>query len=397
MATHGSVGKFEPGTVDWSTYIEQLQYYFSANGVEAEDKKRSILLANCGPATYKLIRSLLPAASVSTTPYNDLVKLVKDYYEPKPSAIVQRFKFNTRSRNSGETIATYVAALRELAEHCSYGDTLSEMLRDRLVCGVQHEGIQRKLLSEKDLTYDKAYTLAQAIEAAERDSKNLKTMDKSSLILPGKQVLYQQAKAHFDKSPAPSQRRNITCYRCGGPHLAPACTLKYEDVECSYCKKKGHLVKVCKAKAQQQRSHQHAPQAQRNYKPSHYVDAEEQDDAAYGLYAIHDDHNYKPITVEVALNNVPVTMEVDTGASVSVISHPTYLKIQEQVQVAPLQPSSVKLKSYTGDAIPVLGTAALQARYNTQQVDVVVQVVSGDGPNLLGRDWFWRLTSIPFN
>ena len=47
-------------------------------------------------------------------------------------------------------------------------------------------------------------------------------------------------------------------------------------------------MKVCKAKANQQRSHQHAPQAQRKYKQSHYVDAEEQDDAAYGLYAIHD-------------------------------------------------------------------------------------------------------------
>ena len=59
MATHGSVGTFEPGTVDWSTYVEQLQYYFSANGVESADKKRSILLANCGPATFKLIRSLI--------------------------------------------------------------------------------------------------------------------------------------------------------------------------------------------------------------------------------------------------------------------------------------------------------------------------------------------------
>ena len=64
MATHGSVGKFEPGTVDWSTYVEQLQYYFSANGVEAADKKSSILLANCGPAIFKLIRSLLPGAGI---------------------------------------------------------------------------------------------------------------------------------------------------------------------------------------------------------------------------------------------------------------------------------------------------------------------------------------------
>ena len=88
------------------------------------------------------------------------------YYEPEPSPIVQRYKFNTRNRASGESIAAYVAALRELAEHCDYGASLSEMLRDRLVCGVNHEGIQKKLLAEKDLDYDKAYGIAVAIEVS---------------------------------------------------------------------------------------------------------------------------------------------------------------------------------------------------------------------------------------
>ena len=91
MATHGTVSKFEPATEDWSTYIERLKYYFIANGVDTEDKKRSILLANCGPATFKLVRSLVDTAhGLDGTSYDNIVKLVKDYYEPKPSAIVQR-------------------------------------------------------------------------------------------------------------------------------------------------------------------------------------------------------------------------------------------------------------------------------------------------------------------
>ena len=69
-------------------------------------------------------------------------------------------------------MATYVAALRELAEHCSYGTTLAEMLRDHLVCGINHEVIQRK---QKNLTYESAYSLAQSIETAEHDSKHIKT------------------------------------------------------------------------------------------------------------------------------------------------------------------------------------------------------------------------------
>ena len=39
------------------------------------------------------------------------------------------------------------------------------MLRERL-CGVNHDTMQRIVLAETDLTYEKAYTLAQAIEAS---------------------------------------------------------------------------------------------------------------------------------------------------------------------------------------------------------------------------------------
>ena len=106
---------------------------------------------------------------LATTPYSDITKLVAGYNQPIPLEIVQRYKFNTRVRASGELIATYVAALRELSEYCNYGDRLHEMLRDRLVCGVNHDTIQRKLLAETDLTYEKACMLAQIEASLERE------------------------------------------------------------------------------------------------------------------------------------------------------------------------------------------------------------------------------------
>ena len=57
-------------------------------------------------------------------------------------------------------------ALRNLVEHCQYGDTLETMLRDRTVCGVQDEKIQRRLLEEKNLTFQEAYEIATSMEIA---------------------------------------------------------------------------------------------------------------------------------------------------------------------------------------------------------------------------------------
>jgi hypothetical protein len=94
--------------------MERLQQYFLANDVVSEEKKWAILLSNCGPQTYQLLKNL-------------------DHYHPKPSIIVQRFSFHTQAQKQGETIVEYVAELKRLSEGCEFTAVLNDMLRDRLV------------------------------------------------------------------------------------------------------------------------------------------------------------------------------------------------------------------------------------------------------------------------
>lgn len=112
--------------------------------------------------TYKLIRILVAPEDPKGKSYEDLAKLAQNNFTPKPSTIVQRFKFNTRTQQPGETTAVY------LKEHCEFGETLDEMLCDRFVCGVRDIRILRRLLAEPKLTLKRALDLALAIEAAEK-------------------------------------------------------------------------------------------------------------------------------------------------------------------------------------------------------------------------------------
>lgn len=51
-------------------------------------------------------------------------------------------------------MADFVAALRNLAEHCETDrDTLEMMLGERIVCGIRDEEIQQRRLVEKDLKF----------------------------------------------------------------------------------------------------------------------------------------------------------------------------------------------------------------------------------------------------
>ena len=173
MAVHGTLAAFNPREEDWSEYVERLSFYFTANGITGHAKKRAILLSSVGPPTFCLMRSLVLPESLDSFSYDNLVSKVKTHKEPAPSVIVRHFQFNTCNQKAGESIAEYIAVLRKAAEHCNYSDSLSEMIQDRLVCGITNTTVQKRLLAEKELSLDKAVSLAQSVEVAEQGAKDL--------------------------------------------------------------------------------------------------------------------------------------------------------------------------------------------------------------------------------
>lgn len=210
MATsrHGDIGSFDPASEEWTSYIERLEQYCEMNEFTTATKKRAALLSCCGPSTFALIKSLVAPDKPSEKTFDELVAVATKHFSPKPSCIMQRLKFNTRSHQQGESIADYVAALRKLTEFCEFGDKLNKMIRDRLVCGINNERIQRRLLSEPDLTYEKALKLAKTAESADKDTLKLKQQDCGQDMDPPKPpvVLYN------------NKRRKPACHRCGANH-----------------------------------------------------------------------------------------------------------------------------------------------------------------------------------
>ena len=80
-------------------------------------------------------------------------------------------------------------------------------------------------------------------------------------------------------------------------------------------------------------------------------------------------------------------MEIDTGASVSVISEETFQAIQRGDQPLQLQKTSVQLRTYTGEAIPVSGSVRVPVEHSGQSLTLPLIVTEGRGPSLLGRNW----------
>ena len=380
MAVHGTLTAFNPREEDWSEYAERLSFYFSANGITTDAKKRAILLSSVGPTTFRLMRSLVLPDALDSFSFDDLVAKVKNHKEPTPSVIVRRFQFNTRNQKPNESISEYIAVLRKAAEHCSYGDSLSEMLRDRLVCGITNSAVQKRLLAEKELTLDKAVSLAQAVEIAEKGAKDLQSSAARPTTTPDSDIFKFYQGASAKKTEAKDTDKTKTCYRCGGKHLASQCRFKSE--ECHNCGKCGHIAKVCRSRPQNKKA-----QPQKNSKPVNNI-TDNSLDGEYQLFVVHTP-NSNPLKTTLLVEGHQLTMEIDTGAAVSLVSeetvHSSFMKD------LPCQSTDIRLRTYTGEPVPVLGKLMVKVEKDEAILTLPLLVVKGSGMTLMGRDWLQKL------
>ena len=141
-------------------------------------------------------------------------------YDPQPLVIGERFRFYQRSQKSGESIADFVADLRRLSIKCEFGDFLDKALRDRFVCGVRNEALQR---TESDLMIKRAQEVAQSMESADLNAKDLKA-DGTTSRAP--EFVNQATSFWVSKKFGP-------CHRCGRRHDARTC--KFKGATCHHC------------------------------------------------------------------------------------------------------------------------------------------------------------------
>ena len=236
-AQYGCLQEFLPEEDSIEAYLERVTLYFQANDI-GEGKRVPILLSSIGVRTYALVRDLVAPDAPGSLSYARLSEVLSRHFQPRRLVIAERFHFHRRVQAVGESVAEFDAALRKLATHCEFGETLEETLRDRFVCGLRHEATQRRLLTEHALTYTKALEIAKGMEAADSNTISLKIREP-----PINKVLHPTLQGTGRK----------TCYRCGkAGHLPSEC--RFKDAHCHACGKKGHIASVCRAVPQKRSS-----------------------------------------------------------------------------------------------------------------------------------------------
>ena len=111
---------------------------------------------------------------------------------------------------------------------------LDDMLLERFMCGINHPGIQKRLLLESDLILEKELEISQGMEVADHSSKVIQ-----SGYLKFTPVQRLQAHTRADAHPKPLRSEGGSCYPCGGQHKSHKC--RSRKAQYHICHKKGHI------------------------------------------------------------------------------------------------------------------------------------------------------------
>ena len=413
----GRMDAFDPKVEEWSTYVERLEMFFVVNKVP-DDKKAASLLTLIGGRMYALLKSLTTPTKPTELSFKEIVEIMGRHLTPKPIAIAERYKFHKYHKEEDQSIREFLAKLQKLAETCEFGGYRDEALRDRLVCGITSQTIRRKLLGEADLTLKKAVDIAVGMELTDKEITQI------SAVQQVRKVQLQE------------------CFRCGKHNHSPDKRF-HKLSECHICKRKGHISPKCPQKisskppassklkqavAKQNKSFKkkkkssrikfvdtqgsssgsEIPEDESNLRikfvgtqaSSSESEVPEDEDfslrdefpSEWPMFAISSPSRRKAdeILVSVKINGISFKMELDTGASVTVIPDEMW---EKELGSVPLVESSVTLvlKSYSGHATPVVGETTVHVQYQTQQVNLPIVVTKRKGLALMGRDWLSKL------
>ncbi|XP_064482871.1 uncharacterized protein K02A2.6-like [Ornithodoros turicata] len=334
-----------------------------------------------GDDAYVTLRNLLFPATPETKSYDEMKEVLTKHYKPRRSVVAERYAFHKRVQQSEEPVEDFIVELKRLALTCNFGTFLNDALRDQLVSGIRKEAVRCRLLAVEDgkeLTWEKACTMASAMEAAEGQSKEMilrpsgKTPQEVDTMWQGQENTKggNRPRKGMKRGNRLSGRKKdpSSCYRCGFQHSPAKCP--HRKAKCFSCSKIGHLASMCRTKCDMK-----------------YVESTSLHELE--LHNVTDQRN-EPFMVEINGNNIP--MQVDTGSAVSLMSEKEAKRHFGYVQYRQVQTT---LRTYNGSTVPVKGCVDVKVMHNGNAYELPLQIAKNRGnsrmPTLLGRDWLRHL------
>ncbi|XP_019740062.1 zinc finger protein 260-like [Hippocampus comes] len=158
----------------WKTWKEQFTLYVELTMPNAEeDTKCKLFHLLIGEEGRQLLSTWWSDDVSAGNTVRDVMRKFDELWNPKLNETVARYAFFTRDQATGENVDKYVTELRVLASTCNFEQLKDSLIKDRIVCGTNDNGLRERLLREENLTLEKCLKICRASELSRENWKTL--------------------------------------------------------------------------------------------------------------------------------------------------------------------------------------------------------------------------------
>lgn len=236
----------------WKKFVKSFDIYMTATEKikKPADVQAAMLLNLLGEEALELFNTF----GLDTTQQNDpkQIKLAfENYIKPRKNVIYERFIFYSRKQSDGESFDIFLTDLKKLVRNCEFENQADDMLRDRIVLGINSRELQEQLLKKPELNLITAINTCRASEISRSQVTNLHNEVSTDMIRAkfnkGKHSKSYSSLQNMNKS------KSYVCGKCKMQHEYAKCPAYGK--KCGKCGQLNHFSTGCTSKYNNYKKH----------------------------------------------------------------------------------------------------------------------------------------------
>lgn len=368
MAMSGNIAQ------QWKKWVQSFKIYLRASGMdeESDGRKVALFLHVIGEKGVDVFNTF--GKDENNIKYDELIELFQNHFAPKANLTYECHNFFTYKQGENETLDDFACTLKLRSQNCELGQLQERLVKTMFICNMhqKYNYIREKLLLEDKLDLDKALEMAKAMLASRHQTDELSTEESSVLY----NMSQSRSRSKFNSrnvSQYSHQARQEVCTRCGQVHRFKCPAL---GVKCKKCEKVGHFAVCCRSIQSKSVKYLQSESDMQQVQS-------EQDELFIGHIQSSKSSEW---TINLYINNSQINCIIDTGSDVNIMSKSVYDSLNT---IKLLSKTDVKIKSYTGNSLEVMGQQKLDCKFQfndlhmTKQINFIIANVNS--PTVLGK------------
>ena len=331
---------------EWKLWKQLWTNYAVVANITARDDQyqKALFLCTIGREALEIYNAFQYEEGQDRDKVAIIISKFDQYFMGDINETYERFKYNQRNQEESESFGVYLTELRNMMKTCNFCGCLTDsLLRDRIVLGIRDDQTRKRLLQERNLDIKKCIDICKSGEAA---STHFGAMSKPAEIHKVSKTKPRPKEQPLPKDQHPHFASGAKCKFCHKRHVLKKELCPAWGRKCNACGKKNHwsCSEVCGKRVVHTLS--------RDFdSPDSDSDIASIDSLSAYVNGVKTSKN-KPIYCEMNVNDTPIKLQVDCGATVNIMP-------QSKIGNTSINRDNVTLEMWNKKQMNTLGTCKL--------------------------------------